>query len=326
MVCRFSRCRAVREQARVGPCRGSRAVRGPGVRPTAPQIASANSQRRPLTPNGRRSACSAPTGRPKPRSWRSTMRPPTCASMSRAGGRQLLTGVWSSESRADGEVLHQIGGWDQVCWFTDADVDYLEFRLPLTRRRPARTTGPARPPGRVPAAGRSSAALRAGGARACLATAAGRRASDGTPKRKPAMRRCRPASRSHGSCRLALPEWRADPRVGELTLADGAMRLAERGHARALACPLFIDLNPRRARQALHLAAAHRGRVAAHLTGRRGRGLSRPVRPRPVGLLPLASRSAATARCWGRTRRTSSWRRGSCRPSGAIEELVEVQG
>ena len=46
---------------------------------------------------------------------------------------------------------------------------------------------------------------------------------------------------------LALPEWRIDPRVGELTMADGCLRLAQQTHARAMACPLFIDLKPRRA-------------------------------------------------------------------------------
>jgi hypothetical protein len=46
---------------------------------------------------------------------------------------------------------------------------------------------------------------------------------------------------------LALPEWRSDPRVGELSHVGGAIRLAERLTAQSLACPLFVDLNPRRA-------------------------------------------------------------------------------
>jgi hypothetical protein len=45
---------------------------------------------------------------------------------------------------------------------------------------------------------------------------------------------------------LALPEWRIDPRGGELAVGDGAMKLQQRTAARAVACPLFIDLDPRR--------------------------------------------------------------------------------
>jgi hypothetical protein len=45
---------------------------------------------------------------------------------------------------------------------------------------------------------------------------------------------------------LALPEWRVDPRMGELANAGGALRLAQHTTARAMACPLFIDLRPHR--------------------------------------------------------------------------------
>jgi hypothetical protein len=46
---------------------------------------------------------------------------------------------------------------------------------------------------------------------------------------------------------LALPEWRIDPRMGELTMGDGRLQLSQQTHARAMACPLFLDLKPRRA-------------------------------------------------------------------------------
>jgi hypothetical protein len=40
----------------------------------------------------------------------------------------------------------------------------------------------------------------------------------------------------------ALPEWRVDPRIGDVTGAVGQVRLAEQSRARVLACPLFFDL------------------------------------------------------------------------------------
>ena len=46
---------------------------------------------------------------------------------------------------------------------------------------------------------------------------------------------------------LALMEWRSDPRSGTLAEESGCLTLTQQAHGRALCCPLFIDLDRKRA-------------------------------------------------------------------------------
>jgi hypothetical protein len=45
-----------------------------------------------------------------------------------AFGVPLLHGAWGLDASVDGEPLRQRGDWECVCWFSDADTDYLELR------------------------------------------------------------------------------------------------------------------------------------------------------------------------------------------------------
>jgi hypothetical protein len=45
---------------------------------------------------------------------------------------------------------------------------------------------------------------------------------------------------------LALPEWRIDPRGGELAAGEVALELSQSGTGRSLYAPLWIDLEPGR--------------------------------------------------------------------------------
>ncbi|MEM9660174.1 MAG: hypothetical protein AAF961_17555, partial [Planctomycetota bacterium] len=48
-------------------------------------------------------------------------------------GRQpLLEGIWNSTSMVDGRVVTAAGEWEETCWFSDDDVDYLELGVDLT--------------------------------------------------------------------------------------------------------------------------------------------------------------------------------------------------
>jgi hypothetical protein len=49
------------------------------------------------------------------------------------GGRCLWSGVWSLDVRSGGEALLARGHWEQVCWESNKDVDYLELELELSR-------------------------------------------------------------------------------------------------------------------------------------------------------------------------------------------------
>jgi len=45
---------------------------------------------------------------------------------------------------------------------------------------------------------------------------------------------------------LALPEWRSDPRVGQLLESQGRLQLEQQCEGKNLACPLLIDLKKSR--------------------------------------------------------------------------------
>jgi len=166
-------------------------------------------------------------------------------------GRTLLwSGNWQPEVRLDGEILEATSSWENVCWVSDDDADYLELEQKLT--------GAARLQRHVLLA-RHDRFLFVADAVIC--------------KRPKAIAYRGPtpltagvdfiaASQTHegfltstaGHRRhalvlpLALPEWRSAGRRGdELALDGGRLELRQSAFAaRALFAPLFIDLAPRR--------------------------------------------------------------------------------
>jgi hypothetical protein len=162
--------------------------------------------------------------------------------------RRLFHGAWTAEPSVNGLPLAPTGPWEQVCWFSDADVDYLEWSRDLE--------GGARLERQILLARRDRFLLLADHLQhpepsslvlACqwpLASGLQWRAAE--ESREATLDARKPTARL---LPLALPEWRVDPRVGELTHGDGVVRLTQRAAGRALACPLFIDLEPRRLRE-----------------------------------------------------------------------------
>jgi hypothetical protein len=162
-----------------------------------------------------------------------------------AAGRRLFCGVWTASSRIDGKLIKPAGAWDAVCWFTDKDVDYLELKLDLE--------GGARLERQILLARRDNFLYLADhlqhSAAASLEHAWQLPLVDGLAWRGEEETRDALVAAGRDVMRvlpLALPEWRVDPRMGELTLADGALRLDQRTAARSVACPVFLDLDPRR--------------------------------------------------------------------------------
>jgi hypothetical protein len=160
-------------------------------------------------------------------------------------GRRLLGGPVLSESHVNGQLLRAAGPWENTCWFKDKEVNYLELTLPLQEgARIDRQILLALKDDflllvdnlHAPEAGELQHAWQAPMGPSLLFCGEGETRDallvDGEP-----VARLLP---------LALPEWRLDPRVGELSLSGGAVRLSERATGRALACPLFIDLNAAR--------------------------------------------------------------------------------
>jgi len=47
-----------------------------------------------------------------------------------AAGRRMLDGHWGLRILADGRPIEPTADWESVCWFSDADADYVEFQWP----------------------------------------------------------------------------------------------------------------------------------------------------------------------------------------------------
>jgi hypothetical protein len=165
-----------------------------------------------------------------------------------ANGRTLFQGSWSVESIADGKLLRPAGRWEAACWFSDADIDYLELALDLEdgaklqrqillARRDEfllvvdHLQNPAAAALELTSLLPASPALQF-------------RGEDET--RDAVLSEGKPVTRL---LPLGLPEWRIDPRGGELTFSAEGVRISQRATSRAMACPLFIDLNARRSRK-----------------------------------------------------------------------------
>lgn len=165
-----------------------------------------------------------------------------------AEGRPLLAGAWTTETRINGATVKADDVWQETCWFSDADVDYLEltqtldggaqldrqillahrdgFLLMIDHLR-AIESGTLEHVWQVPL---GSAVLFCGEGETRDALLV-----DGKP-----LARVMP---------LALPEWRIDPRIGELSFSGGAIRLSQKVVGQRVACPLFIDLRSKRSKE-----------------------------------------------------------------------------
>lgn len=165
-------------------------------------------------------------------------------------GDTLWSGVWGLDVRVDGVPRPIDSPWDNVCWVSDDDVDYLELQaqlrgglkvqrlMLLARKHRFAFLADAilgREPGHIEYRGTLP-----------LAASAKCTLADET----------REASLAVGKLRarvlpLALPEWRRDPRGGSLTAAADGLELQQSRDGVRLFAPLWIDFDPRRARQAL---------------------------------------------------------------------------
>ncbi len=165
-----------------------------------------------------------------------------------AGPQRLISGTWAFETALDGKRLEPIGSWDEVCWFSDEDVDYLEISIDLT--------GGAKLERQILLARDETFLLLSDNV---VGTEGGeishsyRLPIDSEVAFEPA-KETREGLLVAGKTvarvlPLALPEWRVDPRTGELTSSEGQLELSQKLPGRNLSCPLLIDLRKQRARK-----------------------------------------------------------------------------
>lgn len=163
-----------------------------------------------------------------------------------SGAQRMISGCWDWKTVVDGKLLEPVGAWEEVCWFSDEDADYLELSIDLA--------GGAMLERQIMLA-RDELFLfladnvhKSGGGEV---THQFRLPLDSAVEFQP-EKESREGFLNAGKTLsrvmpLALPEWRVDPRFGELSFTDGQLRLEQHRPGRNLCCPLLIDLKRPRA-------------------------------------------------------------------------------
>ncbi|OYV82844.1 MAG: hypothetical protein B7Z73_16755 [Planctomycetia bacterium 21-64-5] len=161
-----------------------------------------------------------------------------------------MSGLFDPRVSIDGAELLPEADWEQTCWVSDDDVDYLELELGLA--------GGARIQRHVVLARDDEFLFLADAVlgvrpgqldyQASLPLVAGLSAQASGGTREIAL--VRGDRRRAMVLPLALSEWRSERRAGDLTIESGALDLGQSAlHSRSLFAPLFIDLAPRRLRR-----------------------------------------------------------------------------
>lgn len=241
-----------------------------------------------------------------------------------AEGRRLLGGAWKTESRVDGVKIEATEEWEETCWFSDRDVDYLELTQILNDGvRIDRQIMLARRDqflylcdhfyGGKEATLEHTWQLPLGPAVLFCGEGETRDALlvDGKP-----LARVMP---------LALPEWRIDPRVGELTGDGNTLTLSQKVVGRSVACPVFIDLNAERStnastwRQLTVAEALEIKTTDVAVSYRVQAGTDQWVFYRSQG--PRGNRTFM-----GQNTSSECYIARFTAPSGEVEELMEIEG
>ncbi|MCA9249195.1 MAG: hypothetical protein KDA42_18865 [Planctomycetales bacterium] len=165
-----------------------------------------------------------------------------------ADGNSLFQGAWDFRIERDGQQLQPIEDWQEVCWTSDDDVDYLELEISLS--------GNARLQRQIMLAREDQVMYLAdvllGDApanwtyRGALPMSAGLSLELADDSREGALCAGKHVANVFP---VALPEWRDAPATGELTAEGDELVLRQQTSAGRLCCPLFVDLKRSRAKR-----------------------------------------------------------------------------
>lgn len=165
-------------------------------------------------------------------------------------GEKVFDGAWRCSTSCDGKPVEPAGEWEQLCWESGKQYDFLELGLKLTSGLHIE---------RQILFGREDRVL-------YLADIVF--SNDGTKRRIEHTSSLPLAIGSHWTPEnetrdgtlssdkfhaavlpLGLHEWRADPRSGSLVEQNGHLILTQGTSGSALCCPLFIDLDRKRSKK-----------------------------------------------------------------------------
>ena len=158
----------------------------------------------------------------------------------------LIAGQWEARVFLDGRRIEPEGEWEEICWVTDDEIDYLELEIDYAEGvRLQRQLAMARDDGFLLAA---DCVLAPEGAKlayqATMPLAAGARFE---PERDSHEGWLGGENRRALVMPLALPEWRALSGPGELQKIENRIHLSMQTDAHRLYAPLWFDLDRRRA-------------------------------------------------------------------------------
>jgi hypothetical protein len=190
--------------------------------------------------------------------------PDTSCRMELSCGKDVLwSGRWALDVHVDGQPVLPTSSWNELCWVSDDDVDYLELGMMLGERvRVERHVLLARHDRFLLLAdavlGERPATIQYRGVLPLCPQTTWREACE---TRDGALSGRKPRAMI---LPLALPEWLADRRGGELVSTPAGLELRQTAAARSLWAPLFLDLDRGRTSEPLtwrQLAVAESQRV-----------------------------------------------------------------
>jgi len=159
----------------------------------------------------------------------------------------VLRGPWQFDLRRDGRSLGTCSEWDEVCWISDDDVDYLELQCDLRGGVSVQRSMLLARKDRFLLLADAVLGDRPGKIeyRGCLPLAPGITFDPAEQSREGLLigskRRARVLP-------LALGEWKAEGRSDQLAATSRGLELRQTQRARRMFAPLFIDLDRRRHR------------------------------------------------------------------------------
>ena len=158
-------------------------------------------------------------------------------------GEVICSGVWDLEVRCDDAAAEMTSNWEEVCWVSDKDADYVEIEAQLSGgmmvQRQILLARKERCLFLADAILGSRPAHWQYQGRLPVASQIGIKPATETREIWLEGRKARLAVLP-----LALPEWRVDPRVGQLSDVGGGLCLQQAAAGTRLYAPLLIDLDP----------------------------------------------------------------------------------
>jgi hypothetical protein len=168
-----------------------------------------------------------------------------------SSGGLVMSGEWQFSLSRQGQPLEPVSNWESICWHSDAEVDYLELQIGLTDNIILQRHLVLAREDRFLLMADAVLGSQIGGLEYCgiLPLAAGIEFRPAAETREALLiGEGRPLAQV---LPLALPEWRSDSRIGQLSTTARGLELRQETDGRRLFAPLFIDLEHSRFRKRL---------------------------------------------------------------------------